>query len=1087
MGATPQWRQPAAGWRGGTRDRETGTVRWDPADGALSMAFAEADWTRFRSLHLDLSSARRTAERILLEVLDPSGGCLGSTTFCVDWAGDNPMRLWLDNLEPRGPRTRWAAVGGIRLSRRKAGLWPTELMAGDVACSVDAPRWEVNESDTVIELGWHEQGVRPAEWRVVPDSSTVPTGTVFYRAPQPGTDHRPARELPRGRPTELANGGPTPWLGFGFLQGDEPGRLTVERRFDLDVGEYGEIMAKLLWDRDSELEVTAMVDGGRQVTIAGGERGREGFGQWITFGAELAGARILRSVRVTVAESPDRRIEGREIGANLFWILLRRPSALDDMPLRTVTVRLQHTEIWPIDTSATARRDVRAVPFAEPPESTTPIGDPVADGLPFGFFVRREELAALRRRALGPQEPIFREIRAEADRGIATELTDRNYYGTLFGGGIGHPKGLRGAGMRVYAPVVAATHLITGEEQYAVAARRWILRAAHSDDWRAEHGGCLDRPQAGERLPYWDSFIGWHPRGFAGSLNHPFWVADASFGIVVAYDMLYHCFSPDERRTVEDSFARLGTYILADKLREQYSFYIRMNQGVLFALPLLMQTAFLVRRDARYAELYRFALEFVEEFGRTPWNGEGVCGEGPGYGVGTVGLYVEALSVLAACLGKEIEEVVPESFPRVMRYLQHMRSTWDAPGSDGRPHFLGISDGCETEWIGPQVLAFFAGRLRDPVARFFWDERFGADTAPASLPALLYLEAGEPAAPELPPAAVYREQPMAFLRTGWRIGDSLVMLNNIREVTGHGHRDRLSVIFEYDGEQLLLDPGMIGYADPSGALYKGSACHNTITFGGRDQRSGLVAFDTAITDFQTTSGDRCPGDPAGIDWVTADATAVYEGARRVRRHVVFLRPCVVLLLDDVETDRPEEAWLNFTVLGPLRMEGSRAVSETGRNRLVLATVADQAVATETSLWGTHWPTVPSYRLLRRLPAARRAVLLTALAAAPAAGPPPAVETASGPGWIGARVRWVDGEGVHHDELCFRRTTEGADELRHGAFGIVTDAAAAVVRRTADRVCGAMVLGGSHLSVEGRDVPLPDGRPGTALRGVGGGL
>ena len=227
----------------------------------------------------------------------------------------------------------------------------------------------------------------------------------------------------------------------------------------------------MLWDRDAELEVTALVDDGRPVTITGGERGREGFGQWITFGADLGGARILRSVRVAVAEGPDRRVEGREIGANLFWILLRRPSALDDMPLRTVTVRLQHTEIWPLDPSATARREVPSVPFAEPPDSTTPVGDPLSDGMPFGFLIRRDELPALRQRALGPQRAIFDQIRAEADRGIATELTDRNYYGTLFGGGIGHPKGLRGAGMRVYAPVVAATHLITGEEQYAVAVR----------------------------------------------------------------------------------------------------------------------------------------------------------------------------------------------------------------------------------------------------------------------------------------------------------------------------------------------------------------------------------------------------------------------------------------------------------------------------------------------------------------------------------------------------------------------------------------------------------------------------------------
>ena len=56
MGTEQMWLGPASGWRGGTPDRETGGVRWDPADGALSLAFSEADWTPFRSLHLDLSS-----------------------------------------------------------------------------------------------------------------------------------------------------------------------------------------------------------------------------------------------------------------------------------------------------------------------------------------------------------------------------------------------------------------------------------------------------------------------------------------------------------------------------------------------------------------------------------------------------------------------------------------------------------------------------------------------------------------------------------------------------------------------------------------------------------------------------------------------------------------------------------------------------------------------------------------------------------------------------------------------------------------------------------------------------------------------
>ena len=84
-------RSPASGWRGGTPDRETGAVRWDPGDGALCMAFAEADWTLFRSLHLDLSSQRAAPPSASCwKSWTRTEDCLGSTTFCVDWAGREP-------------------------------------------------------------------------------------------------------------------------------------------------------------------------------------------------------------------------------------------------------------------------------------------------------------------------------------------------------------------------------------------------------------------------------------------------------------------------------------------------------------------------------------------------------------------------------------------------------------------------------------------------------------------------------------------------------------------------------------------------------------------------------------------------------------------------------------------------------------------------------------------------------------------------------------------------------------------------------------------------------------------------------------
>jgi hypothetical protein len=71
----------------------------------------------------------------------------------------------------------------------------------------------------------------------------------------------------------------------------------------------------------------------------------------------------------------------------------------------------------------------------------------------------------------------------------------------------------------------------------------------------------------------------WHPKGSAGYMDAPFHVADAAFGMVVAYDMLYHCFSASERQEVERAFAEHGVYLLYRPLVSRRDFYVRMNQG----------------------------------------------------------------------------------------------------------------------------------------------------------------------------------------------------------------------------------------------------------------------------------------------------------------------------------------------------------------------------------------------------------------------------------------------------------------------------------------------------------------------------
>ena len=434
-------------------------------------------------------------------------------------------------------------------------------------------------------------------------------------------------------------------------------------------------------------------------------------------------------------------MQSREVLVSLFWILLRRASGLDRELLNRVDVRLVRAHDNHPDTVPTALPDR---PPGRLPRAGR-VGHPdrrsrAATACRSASWSAATHLPALRERvAAGPAAALFARIRAEADRAIAIDLVDRNYYGTAYGGGIGQPKGVLGAGMRVSAPTVALALICS--------------RARPATRSRYGAGCCAPRtPKTGAATTAaachvrtsatgsgtGDSFTGWYPRGFAGYMNHPFMVADVAFGVAVAYDMVYHALDDRERETIEDAFARRGVYMLADKLQQRRAYYVAMNQGILFALPLLMMTAFLRRRDPVYERLFAWTQQFLAEFARRPWNEEGVCGEGPGYGVGTLLALVEAQPIIAACTGAGIEESFPRSARDVMRYIQHVRSTWDSPVWEHRPHFLGLSDGSEYHWVPGEVCAFFAGVLGDPVAGLFWQESFAA-SPPETLTCLINL------------------------------------------------------------------------------------------------------------------------------------------------------------------------------------------------------------------------------------------------------------------------------------------------------------------------------------------------------------
>ena len=127
---------------------------------------------------------------------------------------------------------------------------------------------------------------------------------------------------------------------------------------------------------------------------------------------------------------------------------------------------------------------------------------------------------------------------------------------------------------------------------------------------------------------------------------------------------------------------------------------------------------------------------------------------------------------------------------------------------------------------------------------------------------------------------------------------------------GHGHPDVNSFqVFAY-GKWLAIDPG---YERP-----KWTRNHNTILVNGKGQLGeGQTYFDRkAVLAARATSAITKAEHRGAWDYVVGDALSIYpraSGLTKFRRHFVFLRPDVVLTVDELAAQRPSEfQWLLHT-------------------------------------------------------------------------------------------------------------------------------------------------------------------------------
>ncbi len=128
---------------------------------------------------------------------------------------------------------------------------------------------------------------------------------------------------------------------------------------------------------------------------------------------------------------------------------------------------------------------------------------------------------------------------------------------------------------------------------------------------------------------------------------------------------------------------------------------------------------------------------------------------------------------------------------------------------------------------------------------------------------------------------------------------------------GHSHSDTLSLVIRYGESEVLLDPGTYTYvADPAMRdLFRGSAMHNTVRVGGRDQADPVKPFR-----WENKPAVQVKQWQASTAMVFLDAECAYREFRH-RRRFVLVENRILFVLDEVSGGAEEQELEQFWHVG----------------------------------------------------------------------------------------------------------------------------------------------------------------------------
>jgi hypothetical protein len=235
------------------------------------------------------------------------------------------------------------------------------------------------------------------------------------------------------------------------------------------------------------------------------------------------------------------------------------------------------------------------------------------------------------------------------------------------------------------------------------------------------------------------------------------------------------------------------------------------------------------------------------------------------------------------------------NFPGTMRYALQMQ----LPSKNYPDDVVNFSDAAASTDLS--VGFWVAREYEDGVAQYT-SERFGAKR---NLFAVIWCDPSVKA--KDPPKSLNDarfENDWIVSRSGWGLDDTVVAMRS-GGPSNHEHADRNSVIVKAYGERLLHDPYGAAYPyTEKHWLLRLTEAHTAVLVDGKghqyhDGHEGTNPSNAEAHIVQYEPGER-------ITIVTSDATAAYKlvnpDIKKIQRTVVFVKPDVVLFIDEFEKE-----------------------------------------------------------------------------------------------------------------------------------------------------------------------------------------